>query len=165
MHVAIETSCQLSKVGGGFQRSIRDKRCPAQDFPSPHQALCLAAITQACVDYFVRPLAGKADAHPCWAAAGREEACSTPKAGFHGNKKCRELTESELAGWCLSILCEVLLVKSWDIRSHCYRGGRGVSCTLFFTLRRGAADDLQDAGYSPMTLTHACMTTENFSRA
>lgn len=55
----METSCQVSKLGGGFQQSIRDKQCPAQDFPSPHQALCLAAYTQACVDYFVRLLTGK----------------------------------------------------------------------------------------------------------
>lgn len=63
---------------GGFQQSIRDKQCPAQDFPSPHQALCLAAYTQACVDYFVRPLTGKADAHPCLASLQRGGLLSTP---------------------------------------------------------------------------------------
>ena len=40
--------------GGGFQQSIRDKQCPAQDFPSPQMALCLAAYIRACVDYSVR---------------------------------------------------------------------------------------------------------------
>lgn len=34
MQVAMETTCQVSKRGGGIQQFITGEPCPAQDFPS-----------------------------------------------------------------------------------------------------------------------------------
>lgn len=88
--------------------TVRDKCCPAQDFPFPHQALCLAAHTQASRGLFCRA-AGRSDTSLTHQPE-EMRAYSTPSLVSMVTKRVeRLLRASELV--VNSILCEVLLKK------------------------------------------------------
>lgn len=113
--------------GAGFPRSIRDKLCPAQDFPSP-----VLGFVSGCLHTGLRGLF-------CQAASRKSRRTSLTShwlqgggllntiAGFHGSKRVWWwLKASELVD------VQVLLVKLWDIGSHCHTGGKWACCSELY---------------------------------